>query len=122
MAYEPLKVNTIDVKKKVDEPHEGYFTGREDITTKIGPQIIWRFRGKDGNPFGIYGFTNLNYCMKNAPVGVMIRVTYTGTEKRETKYGLKDVHQVLVEIDREDTLTHGPDEDGDPLEDPFTKP
>ena len=119
MAFEPLRVNTIDVKKKVDDPHEGYFTGREDITTKIGPQIIWRFKDKNGTPFGIYGFTGLNFCMKNAPVGALLRITYKGTERRETKFGLKDVHQVFVEIDKESTLPHGSEEEIDSLEDPF---
>ncbi len=120
MAFETFKVNTLDIKKNKDVAQEGYFTGREDITTKIGPQIIWKFQDKQGNPFGIYGFTNLNFKMKGAPTGYLMRITYKGTEKRQTKFGMKDVHQVLVEIDRSDVLTAHDENEADPAEEsPF---
>ena len=107
MAFEPLKTNTIDIKKNKGTSYEGYFMGFEVIKTKLGDQTVWKFKGKaDGMPFGIYGFTNLNYSMKAAPAGALLRVTYTGTKKMDTKFGLKDVHQCEVMIDKDDVLEH----------------
>ena len=123
MAFEPLKVNSIDIKKEKGKSYTGYFTGCDPITTKLGPQVIWRFKGKDGSLYGIYGFTNLNFCMKNAQIGALIRITYMGTKNMQTKFGMKDVHQALVEIDKADTMHDGAGEtEGDPApvdENPF---
>lgn len=100
MAFKPLTGNAIDIKK-TQEPHTGTYTGKEDITTKIGPQVVWKFIDEDNQPFAIYGFTNLNRVMSTVKVGALLRITYKGTQKCQTKFGLKDVHQVLVEMDDE---------------------
>ena len=76
----------------------GEYKGSNTITTKIGEQFIYNFVDPSGAPFGIYGFTNLNRVMEHIEPGMVCRVTYKGTEKVQTKFGLKDVHQVLVEI------------------------
>jgi hypothetical protein len=98
MAFTPVTGNAMDIKKS-SEAHVGTYVGKEEITTKIGPQVIWNFVDEDGQPFGVYGFTNLNRCMLTLPIGSFCRLTYQGTKKCTTKYGLKDVHQVLVEVD-----------------------
>lgn len=99
MAFKVVSGNAIDIKKEKGKPFIGHYTGKEDITTKIGPQVIWRFMDEDGQPFGVYGFTNLDRAMNNIAVNALCRLTYTGTAKVQTKYGMKDVHQVTVEVD-----------------------
>lgn len=114
MAFKPVSTNAIDLKKSKDVPYTGEFVGKDDITTQLGPQIIWKFVGKDGGPFGIYGFTHLNLIMKNIKVGALCRVTYKGTIKRQTKFGLKDVHQALVEVDDETAPEVAAEEEQEP--------
>lgn len=99
MAFKTVSTTAVDIKKEKGIPHEGSYLGVEQITTKIGPQSIWRFLDSEEQPFGIYGFTNLNRAMNNIKQGSLCRITYTGTEKVNTKFGLKDVHQVHVEVD-----------------------
>lgn len=99
MAFKVVSGNALDIKKTKDEPHTGTYTGKSDITTKIGPQVVWNFIDDENQPFGIYGFTNLNRAMNSLKVGSLVRITYKGTLKCQTKFGLKDVHQVLVEVD-----------------------
>jgi hypothetical protein len=96
----------IDIKKAKGTPYVGTYLGSQQITTKIGPQTVYNFEGEDGKHFGVYGFTNLNRVMANVEIGTALRLTYTGTEKVQTKFGLKDVHQVKVEL-------YTPDKDGD---------
>lgn len=104
MAFKPVSVgNVIDIKKQgSDEPLVGNFVGHKEITTKIGKQVIWQFTDEEGAGFGVYGFTNLNRCLENAAVGKLYRITYQGTKNILTKFGKKDVHQVLVEVDEEE--------------------
>lgn len=93
----PSSSSTIDIKKSPNEPFIGSYVGKKEIVTKIGPQIIWQYTSDDGEPFGIYGFTNLNRVMEAVPLGEMLRITYKGTQRLQTKFGMKDVHQVQVE-------------------------
>lgn len=99
-----------DIKKHQGEAFVGEYTGHDKITTKIGEQQIFKFRDENGNPFSIYGFTNLNRAMEAITAGTMCRITYTGTENVQTKFGMKDVHQVRVEIDTDDVQEQGKDE------------
>ncbi len=104
MAYKERKGGTaIDIKKEdAGTPYEGVYLGFKGITTKIGEQKIYKFRATDtGKMFEIYGFTMMNFAMENVISGEMCRITYLGTENVETKFGFKDVHQVLVEVDDE---------------------
>lgn len=105
MAYKPRQGgNAIDIKKEVDQPYEGIYLGFKGITTKLGDQKIYKFKTSNGRILEIYGFTMLNRAMDNVLNGEQCRITYLGTENVETKFGMKDVHQVLVEVD--DEVTH----------------
>jgi len=96
MGWQELTTgNAIDIKKEPNEPHIGTFMGKKDITTKIGPQVIWQFNNEEGN-FGIYGFTNLNRIMETVQEGTTLQITYKGTQRLPTKFGIKDVHQVHI--------------------------
>lgn len=99
MAFKTVSTTAVDIKKEKGTPYVGSYLGVEQITTKIGQQSIWRFLDTEEQPFGVYGFTNLNRAMNNIKQGSLCRITYTGTEKVQTKFGLKDVHQVHVEVD-----------------------
>lgn len=105
MAWKQVSNTTaIDIKKESGKHFIGEYTGKKDITTEVGAQVIWQFIGEDGIPFGIYGFTNLNRCMEGLRPGTACRITYTGTQFVKTKWKPKgqDVHQVVVECDTDD--------------------
>jgi hypothetical protein len=93
--------STLDIKKSPGEAHAGKYIGKQEIQTKIGPQVVWKFDAEEGN-FGIYGFTNLNRIMEGVSEGTDLRITYLGTKNIATKYGVKPVHQVKVEAWGED--------------------
>ncbi len=102
MAWEDVSTNATDIKKHKDKPFEGKYQGHKIITTKIGEQTIYNFVDEDGLPFGVYGFTNLNRAMENIQEGTQVRITYKGTQNVQTKFGMKDVHQVTVQVWHED--------------------
>ena len=102
MAWDDVNTNGVDIKKHKGEPYEGTYKGHKAIKTKIGDQVVWEFASDDGVGFGIYGFTNLNRAMESLEPGVLVRITYLGTENVQTKFGMKDVHQVSVQIWRDD--------------------
>ena len=95
--------NAIDLKKGDGKPVEGVYKGSKTFQTKIGEQVVWQFEDDDGVPFGVYGFTNLNRAMELIKLDTLCKLTYQGTKNIKTKYGLKDVHQVSVEIQVDDT-------------------
>ena len=95
--WKEVNTSAIDLKKTPDKPYEGTYTGHREITTKIGPQVIWEFADDDGVGFGIYGFTNLNRSMSALKVGTKVKLQYKGKINMMTKFGLKDVHQVSVQ-------------------------
>src|SRR5258706_14814203 len=97
--FNPVNVVAVDIKKEPGVPHLGTYIGKSNIETKIGPQVIWNFTDENELPLSIYGFTNLNRAMNSLQLGAVCRITYRGTENVPTKYGKKDVHQVLVECD-----------------------
>ena len=102
MAWTNVSATAIDIKKQPGVPHEGTYKGKRETTTKIGPQVIWEFVTEEGVAFGIYGFTNLNRAMEALHPGAIVKITYKGKENVQTKYGMKDVHQVAVELWEED--------------------
>lgn len=112
MGFKPVSTTATDIKKHKGQAYIGEFKGSQEITTKIGKQIIWNFVDDSGAPLNIYGFTNLNRVMEHLEVGTVCRITYKGTENLQTKFGMKDVHQVLVEIDdgNEDKVQEEPAE------------
>ena len=99
MTFKPVSVNAIDIKKEINVPYVGTYTGKQGITTKVGPQTIYRFIDEDEQIFGIYGFSNLDRAMNSVLENKLCRITYLGTKNVMTKYGMRDVHQVLVETD-----------------------
>ena len=96
MSFKEITSTATDIKKSKDKPFIGTYNGSQEITTKIGKQTIWKFTDEEGNYLGIYGFTNLNRIMDNVQEGKLCRITYTGTLNVQTKFGMKDVHQVFV--------------------------
>jgi hypothetical protein len=102
MAWEEVNTQAVDIKKHKGEAYVGTLNGHHQIDTKIGKQVVWDFTGEDGLGFGVYGFTNLNRALEAISVGRVVRMTYQGTENVQTKFGMKDVHQVAVQIFRED--------------------
>ena len=98
MGWNSVNTTGIDIKKHKGTAYEGTYKGKHEITTKIGQQVIWEFSGEDGVGFGIYGFTNLNRAMEALEPGVLVKITYTGTQNVQTKFGMKDVHQCSVEV------------------------
>lgn len=101
MAFKEISAGlTMDLKDKKNKPFTGVYIGKKNIVTDIGEQVIWRFKN-DAKVQGIYGFTNLNRVMEGICEGTLVRLTYLGTENLKTKFGMKDVHQVKVEIDEE---------------------
>ncbi len=103
MPWKEIGNNAIDIKKKKGEAVVGTFTGHRDINTKIGPQVIWEFADEDGAPFGVYGFTSLNRGLQGMKPETVCRLTYTGTINMATKFGQKDVHQVKIEVESNET-------------------
>ena len=102
MAWKEVTNTATDIKKTPGKDYVGEYLSNKIITTKIGNQVIYKFRDEEGNPFSIYGFTNLNRAMENIAEGTMCKITYVGTKNVQTKFGMKDVHQVRVEIDTPD--------------------
>lgn len=108
MGWSEVNTTANDIKKHPGNPYIGTYTGHKEITTPIGQQTIWQFTNEDGVPFGVYGFTNLNRAMEGIAVGSVCRITYTGTAKVQTKFGMKDVHQVKVEVHTKEAEDENP--------------
>jgi len=102
MVWKPVSTNAIDIKKEKGKSYTGTYVGLTKIETKLGEQYVYKFTDEYEQGFGIYGFTNLNRAMSNVGEGTLTRVTYLGTMNVKTKFGMKDVHQVNVEIDSND--------------------
>ena len=104
MAYKAVERNTVDIKKSVaGTSWEGVFVGSKPIKTELGDTVIWLFKDDEDKPFGIFGFTNLNFQMENVKEGSQCRITYKGQSKVKNKYG-KFPHQALVEVDDVDLV------------------
>jgi len=106
MAFKEIKGGgeSIDLKKFPGKPLTGKYLGNHKFQTKMGEQISYEFETGKGEK-NIYGFSHLNYLMKNVQPGTMCRITYIGTEVAETKFGKKPVHKCKVEVDDEPSKT-----------------
>lgn len=95
--------STLDIKKDTpgEVQHQGKYIGHDSIDTPLGKQVVWNFSGEDGD-FSIYGFTNLNKILEGLPENTDLQITYMGTKNVRTKYGQKNVHQVRVEVWKEE--------------------
>jgi len=81
---------------------EGYYLGNrqvEDKKKKSGVSFIYIFQTSKGN-VGVWGKTDMDRKMSQTPVGVMTRVTSTGT--RPTPNG--DMYTYKVEVDDSNTI------------------
>jgi len=102
MQNEDFKEITLEIKKITNEtaigvPWQAYFLGTaEKQTEKFGINKIHKFMSIKGDVFKIYGFTALNMKLEQVKPGHLCQITYNGTQKVNTKYGKKDIHQVTV--------------------------
>ena len=104
MAYKIISSKAIDIKKsEKGSTYEGVYVSKREIDTQLGKQSIWQFVDDDELPFGVYGFTNLNRAMESIKPGAKCRLTYQGVTNTKTKFGMKDVHQVMVEVDTDES-------------------
>ncbi len=101
MSFKEVSNQPVDVKGFKGEPFEGVFIGSKKIKTKMGEQTIYTFQKIGGSKFSVYGFTNLNRAMDMVSINQLVRIVYNGTEKVETNFGLKDVHQCSVQVDED---------------------
>lgn len=99
MARKQVTSNATDIKDFEGTEFSGNYIGSKTIETKLGEQVLWQFTDPKGQPFTIYGFTNLNRAMESVGINTFVWITYKGTQNVKTKYGMKDVHQVSVEVD-----------------------
>lgn len=106
MGFRVVNGKYVDIKTTPGHSITGIYRARKDIVTSVGPQVVWELEDiqgvdtSEGAVSGIYGFTNLNRAMKDIPFGTLVRITYAGVKKGvKTRFGLKDVHQVVVEVD-----------------------
>ena len=116
MGWKKVERNTVDIKAKNPGTQiVGTYTGFKKIKTELGENVIWEFHDEDGKPFGVYGFTNLNFQMEGVAPGTSCRLTYNGKAKEKNKYG-KFPHKVLVEIEEETSGGAGDDSNEEPPE------
>lgn len=104
MAFEPVgNTGTIGLKgKEVGTQWIGTYKTKETVPStynKDQNQNVWGFVGKDGNSFKIWGCASLDKQMNDVSVNSVVRITYQGTIPLKGK----DVHRVLVEVDKEAT-------------------
>lgn len=90
--------------------HLGYYIGRKTIETEMGETVLWRFQDKQGKPFSIWGFTNLNFQMENVPIGSFCKIVYQGRSEQKNKFG-KFPHKAKVQISKTLKLEKVDDED-----------
>lgn len=85
---------------------EGYFLGSRTVENKRGESKIHFLQTPKGN-LGIWGTTDLNRKLGQAPVGSMVRVTSTGT--KPTPNG--EMYTYKVEVDSDNSIEVSAQED-----------
>lgn len=78
---------------------EGYFLGSRTVENKRGESKIHFLQTPNGN-LGLWGTTDLNRKLGQAPVGAMVRVTSTGT--KSTPNG--EMYTYKVEVDKDNAI------------------
>jgi hypothetical protein len=90
-------------KDKTGKPYpkqaEGFYLGSRTVENKRGESKLHFLQTAKGN-LGVWGTTDLNRKLGQAPVGSMVRVTSTGT--KPTPNG--DMYTYKVEVDSENTI------------------
>jgi hypothetical protein len=94
------------VNKKTGKPNpskiEGYYLGKrevEDKKKKSGKSFIYILQTPKGN-VGVWGKTDLDRKMNEAPIGTMIRATHVGMA--QTPNG--EMYKYKVEVDETNTI------------------
>lgn len=88
--------------KKNPNQVEGYYLGNKkvaDTKKKAGFSYIYIFQTAQGN-LGIWGKTDLDRKMSQAPIGAMVRATHTGMVP--TPNG--EMYKYSVEVDTDNTI------------------
>lgn len=78
---------------------EGYYLGSRTVESKRGESKLHFLQTAKGN-LGVWGTTDLNRKLLQAPVGTMVRITSTGT--KPTPNG--DMYTYRVEQDTDNTI------------------
>lgn len=78
---------------------EGYFLGSREVENKRGVSKLHFLQTSKGN-LGVWGTTDLNRKLAQAPVGSMVRITSTGT--KPTPNG--DMYTYRVEVDSDNSI------------------
>lgn len=101
-------------KNRSDNPTqvEGYFLGSKEVASpksKTGLSKIHVFQTASGN-LGVWGKTDLDRKLGTAPVGAMVRATFTGLQSIP---GKNDMYKYKVEVDTENTIEVAPSAEND---------
>jgi hypothetical protein len=91
------------INKETGKPYpkqaEGYYLGNRKVENKRGESTLHFLQTPKGN-LGIWGTTDLNRKLLQVGVGVMVRITSTGT--KPTPNG--DMYTYKVETDKANTI------------------
>jgi hypothetical protein len=91
------------INKETGKPYpkqaEGYYLGNRKVENKRGESTLHFLQTPKGN-LGIWGTTDLNRKLQQVGVGVMVRITSTGT--KPTPNG--DMYTYKVETDKANTI------------------
>ena len=95
------------LNKKTGKPNpkslEGFFLGRKDVESKMaknGLCSLYILKTPDGN-VGVWGKTDLDRKMVGLNPGVLVRISFTGTQKIP---GKNDMYKYKVEVDEEQCI------------------
>jgi hypothetical protein len=80
----------------------GYYIGKRKVETKTesGESLLHLFQEKDGTEIEIWSFEQLKRKLAKVPLGSLVKMEYTGTEKD----GDRSIHQVKVYYDEKDKI------------------
>lgn len=100
MALREVKLEALKLADFIDQPITGYYLGSKEIETDFGTSEVHDFYNGDKKSFfSFYGVSALNQKLKAVPQGSFVKITYKGKVQAKTKYGMRDVHNVIVAYD-----------------------
>lgn len=103
MALREVKMEAFKLTDFVNQPVTGYYLGSKEIETDFGTSEVHEFfNAEKKSYFSFYGVTSLNLKLKAVPTGSLVQFTYKGKVQAKTKYGMRDVHDVVVAYDPDD--------------------
>lgn len=103
MALREVKMEAFKLVDFTDIPVTGYYLGSKEIETDFGTSEIHDFYNAEKKSyFSFYGVTAFNLKLKSVPQGALVQFTYKGKVQAKTKYGNRDVHNVVVAYDPDD--------------------